>query len=352
MRRKLPTGVRVLPNGRLQAYIRLYHGQGGLKSRCFPADTALSVLKAWREEQRVRYRLGERLPEGGETLGEAIRKYLPQIQSMPTRKEREQHLTHWLDVFGAHRPRKRISASDIRSELERLRSAGYAGSTLNHFKSALSHLWTTLDGRSAPNPARDLPRYRDESLDAPPRALSPSAVKALLGAMPRSQTRARLTLMAWTGWPQRQISRLEPSDIDWDRAVFVRPRRKGKGAAGVWLPLLPQGWQALREFKRLGCWGSFSTSSMRKSLRTAAERVRAKPKTSPRVKAELEDVTPYMLRHSFATMVAAATQDDRAVMSLLQHSDIRTTHRYTEASVDPRVAAALSLVARRLKSAS
>lgn len=321
-------GVRKTATG-WQAYVHL---PDSFKSKRFPPDITLTAMKRWREEQRVRSRLGAALPTTDNTLAEDISHYLSQVQTMPTLRDRRDDLNRWLEVFGPERDRRTIAAGEIRAQLERWRTDGYAASTCNHRRTALMHLWTVLDGRTAPNPARDVPRYPSEV--GPPRALSFQAITLLLDAMPPSQTKARLTLMAWTGLPHSQMMRLTPQDIDWDRALFVRPRRKGRGALGVWLPLLPQAWTALREFKRLGCWGRFSQSSMRQALRRAAKRVLQDP-----------DITPYQLRHSFGTLVASITQDDRAVQTLLQHSDIRQTHRYTQASVDPRVVAALSKVA-------
>jgi integrase len=167
--------------------------------------------------------------------------------------------------------------------------------------------------------------------------------------MPYSQTKARLALMRWTGWPQGQIMRMQPGDIDWKKAVFVRARRKGKGVAGAWLPLLPQAWRVLRTFKRLGAWGDFSTGAARKSLRLAAEKIRKDERIPAPIRIECEDVTPYQFRHTFGTMVAALTKDNRAVQALLQHGDVRQTERYTKAAVDPRVLEAMATVTTALK---
>jgi integrase len=191
----------------------------------------------------------------------------------------------------------------------------------------------------------------------PPAAQNPTAKTAA----PVSLT-PPLFSQRWTGWPQAQIAGLEPTDIRWDDAVRVKPRRKGRGAASIWLPLLPQAWNALREFKRLGCWGAFSTSSARTSFRLAARKARRvvaaarAAQDGParaegrRLRRELLDITPYQLRHSFLTLVAAFTQDDRAVQTLAQHADIRTTHRYTGATVDPRALAAVLKVGKQLES--
>jgi integrase len=356
---KHPTGIRPIPQG-WQAYVRI---NGKIRSKHFPPATSLTTMKRWREDQRVRARLGAELPPAGATLREDVQTYLRQVQTMPTLRDRRDDLIRWLHVFGPERIRKSITAGEIRAQLERWRLEGYAANTVNHRRTALMHLWSVLDGKTAQNPARDTPRYQDDSQHAPPRALSYEAIAALLDAMSESVTRARLELMAWTGWPPAQIAKLTPADIRWDDAVFIQARRKGKGAAGVWLPLLPQAWTALREYKRLGAWGKYSTSSARKSLRVAAKRarralcaqVKAGTLDRPTAKArrrELLDVTPYQLRHSFLTLVARITQDDRAVMVLAQHADIRQTHRYTEATADPRAASALQEVAKQLRSST
>ena len=303
-------------------------------------------MRRWREEQRVRVRLGATLPAPETTLREDMTHYLEQIQTMPTLQWRAADLALWLAVFGPDRDRRSITAGEIRAQLEKWRAAGYAASTCNHRRTALMHLWTVLDGRSATNPARDVPRYPEPP--RPPQALTGPAIEALLARMPPSQTKARLALLALTGWPQAQMARLEPADIRWHEAVYVKPRRKGKGVAGTWLPLLPEAWTALEEFKRLGCWGPFSASSMRKSLRLAAEKACKDDELDKAIKAELVDVTPYQFRHSFLTLVAGITQDDRAVMVLAQHADIRTTHQYTSGTVDVRAAAAIRKVVESL----
>ena len=96
---------------------------------------------------------------------------------------------------------------------------------MNHFLRALRNLWTVLDGRHAPNPVRDVPEAIED--DPGPRALPYPIVTAILDALPDvtrpvkggsvpagSQTKARLTVMAWTGVAQSQLMRLRPEDVD------------------------------------------------------------------------------------------------------------------------------------------
>lgn len=352
------TGIRRTPRG-WQAFVVV---RGRFYSKRFPPDAALTTMKHWRDEQRVRVRLGAALPQSTSTFAQDVQIYLKQVQSMPTLDWRKTDLALWLQAFGPDRDRRTITAGEVRAQLECWRLT-YAANTVNHRRTALMHLFSVLDGKSAPNPARDVPRYRDDSQDAPPRALSLAAIDVVLAHMRPSQTRARLMLFRYTGWPPAQMARVLPTDVRWDEAVWVRPRRKGEGIVGEWLPLLPEAWTALREFKRLGCWGNgttWSTSSARRAFRLAARKARRAlaaayarrtldRATARALRAELLDVTPYQLRHSFGTLVAAVNRDDRAVQTLMQHADIRTTHRYTKATVDPRTAAALASVAAALK---
>jgi integrase len=282
-------------------------------------------------------------PSDEPTFAEDVRRYLPLVKTMTTYAWRKKDLDLWIAVFG-HLPRSQITSAMIREQLESWRAEQYAASTVNHRRTALMHLWTVLDGRSARNPARDAPRYREPKL--PPRDLSMAAIDAILDAMPDGPMKARLVLMRWTGWPQQQIRTLTPSQVRWNEAVNMS-REKGAGIEPRWIPLLPAAWTALARIKELDCWGDFKSDRMRAAFRRAAKRARAADLPDA-VKAEIADVTPYQLRHAFGTLVAGIAKDDRAAMELLIHSDIRQTHRYTERTVDPRTAAALTAVTEHL----
>lgn len=332
----------------IQAFIR---ANGVFRSKRFPKGTPLREMQLWREETRLRL-LGRIAPEPTEhavgNFYDDVRVYLSAIVDMPTLRWRRDDMAHWMRVFGT-RPRHTITPLEIRQQLAQWRKV-YAASTVNHRRTALLHFFTVLDGKSGPNPVREVPRYRDDSQDAPPRALPLPVVIALLKGMPESKTKARLELMAWTGWPHAQIARLQSVDIDWKaQRVYVRARQKGRGVAGRWTPVLPQAWAALRKFRKWDAWGKFSPSSARKSLRLSAEHLRTAKHTPRALKVAVQNVTPYQLRHSFLTLIAATTHDDRAVATLGLHSDRRQADRYTKAATDPRVANALAAVARVAK---
>lgn len=349
-----------------QAFVR---AAGQFRSKRFPKDTPIREMQLWRDTTRLRLlgRIAQDTTDG-ETFADDVRTYLLAVAGMRSYRDRADDMARWVRLFGT-RSRHDIAAPEIRAQLVRWRQ-DYAANTVNHRRTALMHFYTVMNGKSGANPVRDVPRYDDESQDAPPRALSLAALDAILEQMPPCQTRAWLELFRWTGWPPAQIARIRPKeDIKWDVSVYVRPRRKGKGAKGRTLSLLPQAWDALREFKRWHCWGEetkdgkikyISTSAVRKSFRLAARKAQraialersigaVDRSAARRLWAELRNVTPYQIRHTFGELVASQTKDDRAVQTLMQHADLRTTQRYTKGTVDPRADAALEAVSVALR---
>ena len=273
------------------------------------------------------------LPSG--TFASDATRYLAAVASMPTYAWRAQDIALWVHAFGAT-PRRLITTADIDAVLHQWRNAGYAGSTIRHRRTALLHLWHRLDGKSAPNPVRD--SFKPDEAEPEARGLPYGMVTAILRRLRPSKTKARLTVMAWTGLAQQQLAELQPADVDWQApAVYVRRRKKGKRQRGFMKPLTAEGLEALRVFDRWDCWGSFSRDSLRKSFRLACRKLL------------LGGLKPYDLRHSYGTAVYEASGDIKATMEAMGHGDIRTTMRYTLRAVEPRVQAAVAAFGRKVK---
>ena len=162
--------------------------------------------------------------------------------------------------------------------------------------------------------------------------------------------KARHAVMAATGLGHTELMRVRREDVQLApqprsrRGVAQRPGhcprgRKGKGAAPRTIPLTRHAWRAWRLFVRLAAFGGFSTSNLRRDFRDAARKAGfvLKDKAHP----DGLDWRPYDARHTFLTAVAEASRDERAVQALGGHSDIRMVRRYTQRSVNPRVAAAI-----------
>lgn len=351
MSRDLPPGIRVTPHG-FQAYVKV---AGRMRSRRFPPDEPIANMTAWRKERQARAVLS--IPEPRSTFEQDARTYLGTVPTMPTIRERRMQLAWWTTHFRG-RDRTTITAQEIRRALEVLRAAGKAASTCNHYRSALSHLWTVLDGRSAFNPVRDVPKF-DEG-DPEPRALPTDLVEAIFETIRPGKTHARLSVIRWTGLPHAQLRQIEPEDVNWmTRELYVRRRKKGRGAAARVLPLLPQAVAALRAMKRYEAWGSFSMRSMRVTLRRALEKIRAdvaarRRRLSPLAKAWLARdtrftrVRPYDLRHTHGVLLAVHVPDAKIRQHLMLHADPRQTARYELAAADPMARRALRAVSAAL----
>lgn len=320
----------------------------------FPKGTPPTEMQAWRKDQQATRRLARRTRAYAGTFEHDARRYLQAVKALTTYTDRAREIALWVHLFG-RRDRDTITAADIRAARDHWlieprdgkAAPPVAPGTVNKRLRALSNLWTVLDGPRAPNPVRDVPEAVEPRDVA--RALPYETIRAILEAMPdigragkgkkrpkASQAKARLRVLAYTGWPSSVLMQLKPEDIDLDAGlVKLPPRKKGAGVAAVVVPILPAAVDALREFVRLNCWGRFSASSLRKSFKAAARQVLT---TNVRV---------YDLRHSALSLFAGAG-DERAVQYLAQHGDIRTTRQYTIGSVPARVQAVLETTARKL----
>ena len=168
-----------------------------------------------------------------------------------------------------------------------------------------------------------------------PRGIAPFTVRRILRKMAASRTKARLEVLAWTGIRPNELMRLTPADVDRRRKqILIRTAKDGPPRI---VPLTPLAVAALQRFAARDAWGPFSLASARKSLHLACKAAKVVP-----------PIRIYDLRHSFLSLVAVVSRDERIVQQLAGHTHARTTHRYTLASVDPRVVKAMAAVGRAL----
>jgi integrase len=237
-------------------------------------------------------------------------RYLSAVRAMPTYADRERDVEQWTRVFGS-RYRDTITALEIRATLHGWRASGLAAATCNHRRTALMHLWNLLDGKSQPNPVRDVPRFPEPP--ALPRARPMAEIRLILRALRRDKiSRTRLTILAATALRPAELMRLTPER-----------RRKGwlevptaKGGIARTIPLTRWAEAAFDRLDRQEGWGHYSESSLWQRFTEGCDRVGV-----PRFK-------PYDLRHSHATAVLQAGADLADVQYLLGHSDIALTRRY------------------------
>lgn len=309
--------------------------------QAFPLETPVAAMQAWRADTQAGLRVQRKQRATYGSFEGDVRRYLLAIRHQPKAVSRTQELQPWVAEFG-RRARSDIRTMEIQEVLDRWTQQPrsdtdprpLAPATLNKRLRALSNVWTTLDGRRAPNPVRDVKELEEpEPKDC---ALSYDVIEAIVRCMPdvggakkgdtrpdASRTKARVRVLAYSGLPPKQLASLTKADVDLERGLVRLPRRKkGRGVAGDVLPLMPAAIEAFREFDRLHCWGAFSMSSLRKSFKSAAVRAGV---TSA--------VRPYDLRHSFATAFYDLTENRQLTARMLRHGDDRTTERYALAAL-------------------
>jgi integrase len=337
------TGIRRTPFG-WQVYGRV---AGQFFSKRFPVETALKVMKDWRHDRRTAIRtrhLGtdQDLPPSG-LLARDVADYLVIVQAMPSLQQRTYDLGCWVRALGGDRPRRSLRAPELAATLSGWKASGLTAGTCNRRRTALMHLWHRLDGKGAPNPLRDVPRFQEAA--ALPRGRPYALIERILRAMQPSKSRARLKAMAYIGMAQCELKRIRPRE-DWNRTagtLTLRGRQKGEGTPSRVLKLPAPATAALREMARRHAFGGFSNSTLGKRWAAALARVRAKDPSVPHIRV-------IDLRHSVGTEIYRLTGDLKSVKEYLGHASLKTSERYMHAAVSEavtRAADALNLAAKR-----
>jgi len=336
--RKAQKYIQITPSG-FRASIRI---RGVLHQQRFRADTPPTTIKRWLLAVEMRYRKPGSRKTG--RFEDDARAYLETVKAMPTYTQREQHIEEWIAVFGQQR-RDSIQSDQIAAQLHTWRSTPrditkrggkvvtvtLSAAAVNKRRTALMHLFSTLDGKAERNPVRDTPRFAEPA--PTPRGLPFDALAAIFAVMPASKSKARLMVMAYTGIPPAQIRLIQLGDVDSTRGtVAVAGRKKGRGTAGRIVPLIPQAIDAFNLMAREDAWGPFTQAPLARAFSRACKAAKVPGK-----------LRPYDLRHSFGTEVYRRSGDIRATQILLDHSTERLSHRYTVAAQDSRVQAAVAM---------
>jgi integrase len=311
------------PSG-IRAQIRI---RGVLHRRHFKRGTDPFKIRKWILGVQAKHRR----PDASQTgrFSEDAQAYLAAVTAMPTYAQREAHIKAWIAEFGT-RQRDGIAANEIRLTLHKWKQDGKAAATVNKLRTALMHLYTVLDGKSAQNPVRDVPRFQEPA--PAPRGLPYAVLKKLLKAVPHPKSRARLMVIAYTGLPPASVRTIRIEDIDLKAGTVAVPgRKKGAGTKGRIVPLTPDGKRAMKAMIQSQAFGEFTRAPLGRILKAALADV-GLPTT----------VRVYDLRHSFASEVYRRSGDIRATQLLLDHSTPNLTHRYTVTAQEPRVQAAIA----------
>lgn len=303
----------------------------------YPQDKALGWLK--NERERLIATLDRKGPRGHNgTFAGDVATYLSTLPDGRSKQDRADWLRPWLEAFGTE-PREAITAQRVR---ELMATWPHGPSTLNHRRHALRAVFHLVDP-DAPTPVDRIPRIREHrEVRVIPRAV----VVAVLRQLPPGATAARLKLLARTGWPHAQISRLQPHDVNYqDRLVRIRGRRKGGGVTDRVIPITHAALRALRLFDRYAAWGAFDRHNTRKVFLQAVQQAQA---TWPGIWPAPENFHPYDLRHAFISHALERSGGNLLATSWLAlHSDVSMTAFYAGAAASPMALAVRDALDRK-----
>lgn len=351
----------------LVAEVRIGSSRDGTQTRKrerFPLGTNLATIRAWQHGARYDLATAAPIAPGRGTLTADIQEFIASLPAGRYRADTKDLLGHWARSPLGDWDRRTITRLDILAVRASWTTAGAAENSCNRRLGRLRKLFQAFDGVDAGNPTDGILKLREprpEQRDIPARI-----VQLILDSIPdlgraaRGETRPmcswskiRLRVMAWTGIGPATLQRVRPRDLELSHGrVYLRPRRKGNGAPGVWVSLLPIAVEAFRDFADAGLFERpWSNSSVGDSWRTGIARATA---TAARIAAETGDHSwaaelhalpprchPYDVRHAFASEMMRETGDIVAVSELLQHASLETTKRYTLGAVSARVAGAI-----------
>lgn len=313
------TGVKADRWG-LRAYVKVRNIQ---REKRFPRGTAARTIRAWQDETRTALRRTYIPPSDVRTFEQDVTRYLAQVRTMPTFAQRERHLELWTRALGGEVSRSAITKDQIRTVLQTWR-AEHGPATCNKRRSALMHLWSVLDGKGASNPVRDVPKFPEPQ--PLPRGKDPHSIDAALLKSARGRIRACCRVLLWTGMRPYELQQAQPDDVDLTLKTLIV--RTAKGGRVRVIPLTSQAVAAWKEFDREDCWGRVPQAApMGRWLKS---------------KTGLLDLRVYDLRHSYGTALAKRATRLDVIGSLMGHSTLELTKRYTLAALSADALSATS----------
>lgn len=331
----LAPGIYQTRNGGYRVVARIGDRKlGHTREKRFPANTALKRMVAWQEDNRAELRR-EDLRPARDTLAADVERYLlrPSVVALASFKARRSDSKAWLPLMG-HLRRHEITADMVRAECKRWLDTGVKAWTVRHRLHALRHLYRTLDGASATNPAAET--KGPSKPRTIPRALPYDTIRTTFNQMEPSATKAFLLVVAFCGFRPVEVRRTEPWMLHLDVELPHVLRPTAKGGDVVTVPLSEEGVLAWQMFTDHG--GFVKEKGRPRTFPNANRDWKAAMK-----RAGFTPTRCYDLVHSYCTQLLMAGGGDISLVQKARgHRDIRTTLVYTQVVVDPRLQSAVA----------
>ena len=240
-------------------------------------------------------------------------------------------------AFAAEHPAESLTAPGLRRYLNALYAEGLGSRSIARHLTTLRGFFKFLvsEGRIVADPAEHLQTPRQwKSI---PRFLGRESVEALLVAPDPAKPnglrdRAMLQLLYATGLRVSELCNVRVADVHAASGVITVI---GKGNKQRLIPVGAHALAAVDEYKRVGrpallksraCAYLFVTARGTRMTRQAFWKLIIAHGKKAGI---FHNLSPHVLRHSFATHLLEGGADLRSVQTMLGHSDIGTTQIYT-----------------------
>jgi integrase/recombinase XerD len=247
-------------------------------------------------------------------------------------------------------PLWKLALEDYLKWINQEREGGYSNQSLNkdlsHLRGLLDYTWRS--GRADRN-VLDGFTLQDAVREVAPKSLTLEQARQLIEASPggtREQRRDRLILLLLYGCGLRtaELCQLDVGDVDLERQeVLVR---QGKGDRARRLPVPEAVWLVVLAYlaERKGKRGAL-LRTFDKQVRLRARHVCEVVSGAAKRAGLAVEVTPKMLRHSFATHLMDRGVDLAVIASLMGHRSARETGVYLH-RLPGKAEAAVKLLSR------
>src|SRR5690554_2951160 len=168
--------------------------------------------------------------------------------------------------------------------------------------------------------------------------LSPEEVKTWVDAVDHDVSKVAIWIMYYAGLRINEATNLRMDDVQLDEDGGWLIVRRGKGGKYRRVPIAPALAEILRDYMTWRVDSEYLLAT-KKTGHISSVTIQAELREARRKLGWSEDITPHILRHSFASQVYQKSQDILVVSKLLGHTNLTTTQVYAHLHDDRMVEA-------------